>query len=159
MTSNYSNVAYCTATGQLCYVSAIDGSYQPITLPVVRGPPGTPGQQGRDGRAGRDGLNGVPLTLLQGLNGKDGAPAWIASNAYYNGYVVASGGLKFQWGTCDFAGTYSYPIAFNSAVLFMVANPNISNGTAVARSGPNALTQIIISGTLGNGTTYLAIGY
>lgn len=140
------------------FIKGDAGSAGPVGAQGARGIPGPSGLRGLPGVTGPCGPTGPATVLSQGPQGPQGPGAWLAYSGNPNGYLVSSTGIIFQWGTFSTAGTYSYPLAFPNAVMFMAANPNVNNGNVVAKIGANPLTQISFTGTVAAGSTYLAIG-
>lgn len=85
-------------------------------------------------------------------------------SATASGYVKLPSGLILQWGSVSAATQITFPLAFPTACLFCIVNPNSSDTT----SSNISANQFYISATTTTGATrgsttfaakYIAIGY
>jgi cytoskeletal protein CcmA (bactofilin family) len=121
--------------------------------------------------AGNDGSgSGMDADLLDGLQGIDYAKvADFVRLASANGYQKLPNGMILQWGKVTSSGTFSFPMAFPTACLQIVAGNSDAQGTysdnafaypvTAATFYAGAKSAVNSNSLTSYGVSYIAIGY
>jgi len=120
----------------------------PLSSPAFTGTPTTPTPTSGD--------NSNKIATTESMLGGNTVPTKKLSP---NGYVKMANGLILQWGSHPTTTTFTFPLAFPTACLQVIATADYADpwGSSLVKS--QSKTSFTIVRARANGTIWLAIGY